>query len=114
MFHLRKHYFDGINPAGNALIVYAAASCWFGIKLPYSAVVFSSANDRCDEQSRLSTARFQAVLDGRIDCGLGYGETLEMDFWPQQLPLRELYWGRFVSGQHYAVWDASVIRFFPC
>ncbi|MBH5328720.1 hypothetical protein H9Q10_03440 [Eikenella sp. S3360] len=149
MFRLRKHYFDGIDPAGNALIAYAAELHCHGLALPYSALILSPAEGRTIERSCLRTAqlfpsgirqpklgfegrwqaladgvrlalpagsgqlawhahtpaaRFQVALNGREYSGLGYAETLEMDFWPQRLPLRELYWGRFVSEGHYAVW----------
>ncbi len=149
MFCLCKHYFDGIDPAGNALIAYAAELRFCGIKLPYSSVILSPANGSTMEQSCLRasqlspgslrqpklrlegrwrsladgvrlqlpagsgrlvwhahtpSARFQVALNGREYSGLGYAETLEMDFWPQRLPLCELYWGRFVSERHYVVW----------
>lgn len=77
--------------------------CW----QPLAAGIRSDLPAGCGKliwHAHTPNARFQAVLDGRVYCGLGYAETLEMDFWPQQLPLRELYWGRFVSEQHYAVW----------
>ena len=150
MFRLRKHYFDGIDSAGNALIAYAAELHYHGIKLPYSALIFNPAHGCTIERSCLSasqlspnsirqpklglegrwqalsdgirltlpaggkrrlvwhahtpSARFQVALNGQEYSGLGYAETLEMNFWPQQLPLCELYWGRFVSEQHYVVW----------
>ncbi|SSY79549.1 hypothetical protein [Alysiella crassa] len=36
--------------------------------------------------------------------GLGYAETLTMDIEPWHLPLKELYWGRFLSPTHSVVW----------
>ena len=57
MFRLRKHYFDGIDAAGNALIAYAAELHYHGIKLPYSALIFSPAHGCTIECSCLSASQ---------------------------------------------------------
>ncbi|VEI45099.1 Uncharacterised protein [Actinobacillus equuli] len=36
--------------------------------------------------------------------GLGYADTLEMNFPPWKLAVSELYWGRFLSENHTVIW----------
>jgi hypothetical protein len=36
--------------------------------------------------------------------GLGYAETISLPFFPRQLPIDELRWGRFLSQQHTIIW----------
>ena len=49
-----------------------------------------------------------ALVEG-ISCasrleGLGYAERLDLTIKPWELPISTLYWGRFVSPEHYLVW----------
>lgn len=37
MFYLKKHYFDGIDEAGNAVIIYGATLRFLGVNLPYAS-----------------------------------------------------------------------------
>lgn len=56
MFHLKKHYFDGIDLQGNAVILYFAELKLFGFKIPYSSFILSE-NDLMQEKSTLSYSK---------------------------------------------------------
>lgn len=53
MFNLKKHYFDGIDTQGNAVILYFAELKLFGFKIPYSSYILSE-NNLIEEKSFLS------------------------------------------------------------
>lgn len=55
MFNLKKHYFDGIDSQGNAVILYFAELKLFGFKIPYSSYILS-LNDLIEEKSILSSS----------------------------------------------------------
>ncbi len=52
MFHLKKHYFDGIDINGNAIIIYFAELKLLGFKIPYSSFILSE-NELIKEKSVL-------------------------------------------------------------
>ncbi len=149
MFHLKKHYFDGIDQQGNLFIIYDAALTIGGISIPYSSIITQlngknlehrrlSRLKRSDAQIRHNKLNFNgswlplshispltlyqrgkrrliwhchtAKADFELEFaqqtyrGLGYAETLEMNFAPWLLPISELRWGRFLSANHSIVW----------
>lgn len=149
MFKIKKHYFDGIDESGNAIILYSAKLEIFGIKIPYSSCIFSSSNKifekstlkkslvenqkienkklnfsgtwqnlekpvseiLIDEDSKYlkwnchtPKAKFKLNLNDELFEGLGYAETLEMNFAPWKLPISELKWGRFLSENNCVIW----------
>ncbi|WGE74533.1 hypothetical protein [Actinobacillus equuli] len=53
MFYLKKHYYDGIDKQGNAFIIYFAELMLWGIKIPYSSILFNSKNGQQFEKSSL-------------------------------------------------------------
>ncbi|QIM63642.1 hypothetical protein A1D29_10245 [Pasteurellaceae bacterium Orientalotternb1] len=54
MFRLVKHYYDLIDQNGNAFIIYDAKLHFYGLKIPYSSIIFSDASGNTKEQSCLS------------------------------------------------------------
>ncbi|GIJ94732.1 hypothetical protein CAPN002_19500 [Capnocytophaga stomatis] len=56
MFRLKKHYFDGIDAQGNAIILYYAELKLFGIKIPYTSYI-SSIEGIIKEKSILQKAK---------------------------------------------------------
>ena len=56
MFNITKHYFDGIDDAGNAFIIYAAELQVLFIKIPFSSVIFSNHQNQIFERSFLKKA----------------------------------------------------------
>ncbi len=57
VFKLCKHYFDGIDENGNALIAYAAELSLLGIRLPYSSVMLHNADNVLYEHACLKAAQ---------------------------------------------------------
>lgn len=62
MFRIQKHYFDGIDDEGNAIIFYDAALWFFGIKIPYSSYILSK-NSTTTEISRLGKSEIQNEIE---------------------------------------------------
>lgn len=63
MFHLVKHYFDGIDQAGNTIILYAAQLNFFGFKIPFSSYILCEKEKAVVESGCLKKAdvRFEAI-----------------------------------------------------
>ncbi|EGZ46184.1 hypothetical protein HMPREF9370_1442, partial [Neisseria wadsworthii 9715] len=57
VFTLRKHYFDGIDQHGNAVIAYAAELSFLGLRLPYSSVMFHNSDNALHEDACLKAAK---------------------------------------------------------
>lgn len=150
MFYLKKHYYDGIDKQGNVFIIYSAELMLWGVKIPYSSILFHSKNSQQFEKRSLSKlkqidrsvhhprlpfsaywiphlpeikvalihnstqyvnwschtpkAHFHITFQGKEYQGIGYAETLEMNFLPWKLAVSELYWGRFLSENHSVIW----------
>lgn len=153
MFKIKKHYFDGIDKNGNAIIIYAAEMSFLGLKIPYSSYITSDSKGIFEKaflkkgqlinQSKLTfllndssqifgnwekidegfsenlheingkiliwnchhpKANFEVRCEEFFFSGLGYAETLELNFAPWKLPISELKWGRFLSENNTIVW----------
>lgn len=61
MFRLVKHYYDLIDPHGNAIIIYDAKLHFYGLKIPYSSIIFSDKSGCTKEKSCLSALKISSL-----------------------------------------------------
>lgn len=78
---------------------------WQGLRTPVQRSVFCSQEGSVNWHCHQPMSQVDLLLPGatRI-AGVGYAECLTLSVLPWKLPLEELHWGRFLSGQHAIVW----------
>jgi hypothetical protein len=78
---------------------------WRSTSSPINETLFESADGALHWNCRMPRAEALIHLNGEPDLsGLGYVEDLTLTVYPWKLPVETLFWGRFISAQHYLVW----------
>jgi len=73
-FCIEKTYLDGIDKEGNSFILYTAQLKIFNIKIPYSAIIFSNAQNQLQEQSKMQSS----ILKNKQNSLIFENKTLEI------------------------------------
>lgn len=77
---------------------------WKSIEASISEILFQENKKLLIWNCHTPKAKFNLRLENNCYEGLGYAETLEMNFSPWKLPISELKWGRFLSENHCIIW----------
>jgi hypothetical protein len=80
-------------------------SDWTSSAAPVREVLYENGEGAVDWSCRFPLGRTTVSFPDRPQLeGCGYLEHLTLTIPPWRLPIRELKWGHFVGGEHYAVW----------
>lgn len=83
---------------------FGVAGCWKSSAIPVNARIFDSGEGfldwKCHQPASIVTLKFKE----KTIKGIGYGEQLILTVPPWKIPMDELRWGRFGSGENQMVW----------
>lgn len=83
---------------------------WYGLSKALPEIELLKMEGKKDKEKIVSwhvhtpLAKAEWTQNNNTIKGLGYGETMSMNFEPWHFPIDEWYWGRFLSPTHSVVW----------
>jgi len=78
---------------------------WKSIYPPHLETIFSSNQGTVEWNCLQPRAGVEIhCANNKVLCGLGYAERVEMTIPPWEIPIHELYWGRFLSPSASLIW----------